>query len=80
MTAGSEGSIIFWDYNVKNKIRTFNCAQIPITAAKMSHDGSMLAYAMGYDFSKGPDGYSANLQNKLCIHIIPDNELKCNSK
>jgi len=58
LTAGGEGQIIFWDYNVKNKIRTFNCNSLPVTAAKISQDGSMVAYSLGYDFSKGAEGYN----------------------
>jgi mRNA export factor len=72
--------MIFWDYNVKNKIKTFNFNNLPITAAKMSSDGMMLAYALGYDFSKGAEGYNLNLPTKLCIHQIPDNELRSSGK
>lgn len=72
--------MIFWDYNVKNKIKTFNFNNVPITITKMSPDGSMLAYALGYDFSKGAEGYNLNIQSKLCIHVIPDNELRSSGK
>jgi mRNA export factor len=49
--------MIFWDYDAKNKIRTFNFNNQPITTCKVSNDKSFLAYALGYDFSKGPEGY-----------------------
>lgn len=42
----------------------------------MSPDGSMLAYALGNDFSKGPE-YFNEFPPKLCVHFIPDNELRC---
>ncbi len=77
MTAGSEGQMVFWDYEAKNKIKTFQYNNLSIVAAKMSPDGKYLAYALGNDFSKGPDSYQMNIQNKLFVHFIPDNELKC---
>lgn len=77
MTAGAEGQMVFWDYEAKNKIKTFQYSAMPIVTSKMSPDGKFLAYALGNDFSKGPESYSMNIQNKLCVHSIPDNELKC---
>lgn len=50
--------MIFWDINVRNKIRTFQFNCNPIVCAKMSPDGSMLAYALGNDFSKGPEYFN----------------------
>ncbi|CAD8092029.1 unnamed protein product [Paramecium sonneborni] len=75
MTAGGEGQMIFWDINVRNKIRTFQFNCNPIVCAKMSPDGSMLAYALGNDFSKGPE-YFNEFQPKIFVHFIPDNELR----
>lgn len=42
----------------------------------MSPDGTMLAYALGNDFSKGPEYFNEFIP-KLFVHFIPDNELKC---
>ena len=42
----------------------------------MSYDGTMLAYALGNDFSKGTE-YADQFPHKLCIHFVPDNELRC---
>ncbi|CAK76891.1 unnamed protein product (macronuclear) [Paramecium tetraurelia] len=75
MTAGGEGQMIFWDINVRNKIRTFQFNCNPIVCAKMSPDGSMLAYALGNDFSKGPEFFN-EFQPKIQVHFIPENELR----
>jgi mRNA export factor len=68
--------MIFWDVQVRNKIRTFQFNCNPVICSKMSPDGSMLAYALGNDFSKGPE-YFNEFPPKLCVHFIPDNELRC---
>jgi len=57
VTAGSEGLMVFWDYEVKNKIKTLSFNNVPIVCIKMSPDGKYLAYALGNDFSKGQDSY-----------------------
>jgi len=77
-TAGGEGCISYWDYEKKNKIKTFNYKGIPITRAKVSPDGNYLAYALGYDWSKGIWGWDpiAQANKKICIHYIPDSELR----
>ncbi len=69
--------MVFWDYEAKNKIKTFNFNNVPIVCTKMSPDGKYIAYCLGNDFSKGSDSYSLNYPNKLCVKFIPDNELKC---
>ena len=72
--------MIFWDYKEKNKIKTFQFNHTPITTAKVSHDRQFIAYALGNDFSKGPDSYNLNYPTKLCVHFIPDNELRCSQR
>jgi len=73
-TAGGEGSMFFWDYGAKNKITGFNYNRVPITRAKMSPDGLLLAYSLGYDWAKGIEGYMS-YKPKVCCHIMQDNEL-----
>ena len=53
ITCGSDGVIVFWDKESKIKIRAMNSCNYPVTAAKVSTQGDMLAYAVGYDWSKG---------------------------
>jgi len=78
-TAGGEGNIFFWDYGQKNKITGFNYKGVPVTRAKMSPDGSLLAYSLGYDWAKGIEGYMSH-KPKICAHIMQENELVYNGK
>jgi mRNA export factor len=75
-TAGGDGTMTFWDYEQKNKIKTFNFKGVPVTKAKVSHDGQAIAYALGYDWQKGIWGIDPNIKPKVCVHMIAENELK----
>ena len=55
-TYGSEGSIIIWNKDTKAKYRASKKFPAPFTAAHFTEDGKLLAYAIGYDWSKGQMG------------------------
>jgi hypothetical protein len=38
-TAGSEGNMFFWDYNEKNKSKSFNFSGRPVCAAALDSTG-----------------------------------------
>lgn len=75
-TAGSDGQMHYWDFQQKNKIKTFYYANQPVTKAEMDDSGTLMAYALGYDWSQGINGLDRNIPNKLCVHAITPNELK----
>ena len=68
-TAGGDGTIIFWDIALKNKLSTLSLHPTPITAAKMSPDGKFLAYGVGYDWAKGIEG-SKSIKTSLNFHFM----------
>jgi len=65
LTAGSDGAFTYWDKDKKQKVKTFTALNAPITAARFSKDGKIMAYAAAYDWHKGhkhvPAGQSAKL-------------------
>lgn len=65
LTAGSDGAFTYWDKDKKQKVKAFKSLNAPITAARFSKDGKMMAYAAAYDWHKGhkhlPPGQSAKL-------------------
>ena len=73
-TAGAEGNLYYWDYNAKSKIKTFQFKGTPVTKVKMSPDGLLMAYAIGYDWSKGLEGIGS-FKPRICCHILQENEL-----
>ncbi|KAI9235559.1 MAG: WD40-repeat-containing domain protein [Podila humilis] len=54
-TAGSDGSVIFWDKDSKQKLGEGSIPKqnAPITATAFNSTGSIFAYAVSYDWSMG---------------------------
>jgi len=71
-TAGGDGMLNFWDHKEKNKIKTFSFKGLPVTKGKVSHDGQMVAYGLGYDWQKGIWGLDQNVKPRIVVHVIPD--------
>jgi len=51
-TAGSDGTFNFWDKDSKQRLKQFTNFNMPITATSFNKNGSIFAYALGYDWSK----------------------------
>lgn len=51
-TVGSDGRISFWDKDARTKLKTSEPMPAPVTRAVIHSSGQMLAYAIGYDWSK----------------------------
>ena len=58
-TGGSDSSLIYWDRFAKQCLKTFTGLDGPVTAMDFKQDGSLFAYATGYDWAKGTDGAGA---------------------
>ena len=52
-TAGGDGVISFWDKDSKQRLKLYEKIAAPVTAAQFSPDGTIFAYACGYDWAKG---------------------------
>ena len=55
-SGASDSSVIFWDKVAKQKVKTFTNLGGPVTAMDFKADGSLFAYATGYDWHKGVEG------------------------
>ena len=51
-TAGSDGAILFWDKDHKQKLKTLGKCPLPIVDADFNKDCSHIAYGISYDWSK----------------------------
>lgn len=77
-TAGADGILNLWDIVAKNKIDTINFGQ-PITCGKINRTGTILAFGLGYDWSKGVWGLGeVNYTPKVGFKIINDTDLVYN--
>ena len=46
-----------------------------ISAAAYNHSGSILAYAVSYDWHKGHSGMTTTTPHKLMLHSVNEDEL-----
>ena len=69
----SESTLTFWDYVYKDKLRDLKYDQT-ITRSKLSPDGSMLAFGLGYDWSKGISG-DMSYNNSIRVHPMEKERL-----
>jgi mRNA export factor len=73
-TAGADGSIAFWDYNAKQRLKEHAGLSDGIAAAAMSQSGDMLAYAVAYDWNMGPRQTGAGNAGGVFLHRCADSE------
>ncbi|CAE6461433.1 unnamed protein product [Rhizoctonia solani] len=75
-TAGADGTINFWDKDSKTRLKTFDQAPGPISCTAFNKTGSLFAYAVSYDWSKGYSGMTPDHPNKVMLHVTKDEEIK----
>ncbi|KZV59679.1 Poly(A)+ RNA export protein [Peniophora sp. CONT] len=75
-TAGSDGTINFWDKDARTRLKSFEPTPGPVTASAFNHSGTIFAYSCAYDWSKGHSGMTAGHVNKIFLHPVKDDEVK----
>jgi len=73
-TAGGDGSVTYWDFVKKDRIVQYDYLGCPVTRTKMSPDGLLMAYALGYDWSLGIQGYMS-CNTRVCVHVMKESDL-----
>jgi mRNA export factor len=76
-TCGSDGTYVYWDKDSKQRLKLFNKLPNAITCAQFNTAGTMFAYGVGYDWSKGIDHYARHKEpNGILIHSVKDEEIR----
>ncbi|RYP83842.1 hypothetical protein DL770_005312 [Monosporascus sp. CRB-9-2] len=75
-TAGSDGTFHFWDKDAKHRLKGYPTVGGSITATTFNASGTIFAYAVGYDWSKGFSANNPNYPNKVMLHPIQGEECK----
>ena len=74
-TIGSDGVYSIWDKQKKSRLheRSENNDGVPLTCCDFNSTGNLLAFASGYDWSKGAEAAKNYNQssNKIGIHYLP---------
>eukprot|EP00992_Anisonema_acinus_P007236 TRINITY_DN293_c0_g1_i2.p1 TRINITY_DN293_c0_g1~~TRINITY_DN293_c0_g1_i2.p1 ORF type:complete len:345 (+),score=47.15 TRINITY_DN293_c0_g1_i2:74-1108(+) len=79
-TFGSNGSFAFWDKDAKQRLRQFqNCDQ-SIPCGGFDSFGTLFAYAVSYDWSKGVEGYNSQKGNHILIHSVRESDIRTRSR
>ncbi|KAG8933122.1 hypothetical protein FRC03_008500 [Tulasnella sp. 419] len=75
-TAGSDGTVTFWDKDSKTRLKSWEPSPGPVSATAFNKAGTLFTYAISYDWSKGHGGMVAGHPNQVRIHACKDEEVK----
>lgn len=75
-TCGSDGTINFWDKDSRTRLKTFDPCPGPVSSSAFNRTGTIFAYAVSYDWSKGHSGNTPGHINKIMLHAVKDDEVK----
>jgi len=77
VTAGADGVFNFWDKDSKQRLKQMAKCVAPIPCGAFNRDGSIYAYAVSYDWSKGgQDPMAQTGQNNIFLHAVQESEVK----
>lgn len=75
-TAGSDGTFHFWDKDAKHRLKGYPNVGGSITSTTFNKSGSIFAYAVSYDWSKGYQHNTQNYPIKVMLHPVNNDECK----
>jgi len=75
-TAGSDGTFHFWDGVAKHRLKGYPSVGGTISASAFNKDGTIFAYAISYDWSKGYASNTPQYPNKVMLHPVNGDECK----
>lgn len=61
-TYGADGCYFFWNKDTRSRLKASKTGPSPVTAGDFLENGTMFAYAYGYDWGKGVEEFNANKQ------------------
>lgn len=77
VTAGGDGSVMFWDRVAHSRLKNYVVASpaevakgAAVTATGFSASGGLFAYAVGYDWCKGWSANTPNVARRLMVHRV----------
>lgn len=75
-TAGSDGTFHFWDKDAKHRLKGYPEVGGTISCTDFNRSGTVFAYAVSYDWSKGYAFNTPQLPNKIMLHAVVGDECK----
>ncbi|KAI9269169.1 WD40-repeat-containing domain protein [Phascolomyces articulosus] len=75
-TAGSDGTWSTWDKDSKQRLKSFANKGGPISTTAFNRNGTIFAYAVSYDWTKGYKFATPNQPHKVFLHATTDDDVK----
>ncbi|KAJ8622949.1 hypothetical protein MRB53_031478 [Persea americana] len=75
-TSGSDGAFNFWDKDSKQRLKAMARCSQPIPCSTFNSDGSIFAYAVCYDWSKGAENHNPATKPSIFLHTPQESEVK----
>jgi len=75
-TAGSDGTFHFWDKDAKHRLKGYPAVGGTISSTCFNRNGTIFAYAVSYDWSKGYSVNTPQTPNKVMLHPVGVEECK----
>ncbi|KAM3337045.1 hypothetical protein P3S68_032745 [Capsicum galapagoense] len=76
-TAGSDGAFNFWDKDSKQRLKAMSRCSQPIPCSAFNNDGSIYAYAVCYDWSKGAENHNpSTAKTYIYLHFPQESDVK----
>jgi mRNA export factor len=74
-TVGGDGTVSIWDNNIRSRTKAFERVHptLQVTTGKFNRDGSILAYAVGNDFSLGAENVSKEAH--VYLHMVEQSDI-----
>ncbi|CAO3617175.1 unnamed protein product [Cunninghamella echinulata] len=74
-TAGADGTVSFWDKDSKQRLKAFNNVNGTIPCTTFNRNGTIFAYAVSYDWTKGYK-FANPAPHKIFLHAVRDEDIK----
>ncbi|CAM0141748.1 RNA export factor gle2 [Umbelopsis sp. WA50703] len=75
-TVGADGTVSFWDKDSKQRLKPFPNVNGQIPCSAFNRNGTIFAYAVSYDWSKGYKFALPNNPNKIFLHAVKEEDVK----
>jgi len=75
-SCGSDGVINYWDKDSRIRLKAFDPVAGSITTTSFNRTGTLLAYAISYDWSRGHVGMTSGYPNKVMLRAVSDEDVK----
>lgn len=79
-TAGADGTFHFWDKDAKHRLKGYPDVGGSIVSTDFNKSGTIFAYAVSYDWSKGHSANRPDYPTKIMLHPIVGDECKPRDK